>query len=92
MGGGQQCLPDQGGRGGLQLRLGAMPFKGPVRAPAPSSGGGGGGTAGPGAVVLPHGGSQGPGAGPWEGFGGGHFARGGSPSAAPRHTGGPGVG
>ena len=35
-------------------------FGGLVRAPAPSSGGGGGGSAGPGAAVLPHGGSQGP--------------------------------
>ena len=32
-----------GGGGGLQLRLGAMPFGGLVGAPAPSSRGGGGG-------------------------------------------------
>ena len=39
-------------------QLGTMPFGGPVRAPAPSSGGGGGGPAGPGAAVLPRGGTQ----------------------------------
>ena len=44
---------------GLQQQLGTMPFKGPVRAPAPSSGGGGGGSAGPGAAVLPCAGTQG---------------------------------
>ena len=56
MGGGQRCLPVQGG--GVQQQLGAMPFGGPVRAPAPSAGGGGGGPPGPGAAVLPRGGAQ----------------------------------
>ena len=56
LGGGQRCLPVQGGGGGgLQQQLGAMPFGGPVRALAPSSGGGGGGL---GAAVLPRGGTQ----------------------------------
>ena len=49
-----------GKAGGLQQQLGTMPFGGPVRAPAPSSGGGGGGPAGPGAAVLPRGGTQEP--------------------------------
>ena len=57
MGGGQQCLRVQGG---LQQQLGAMPFGGPVCAPAPSSGGGGGGPAEPGAAALPRGGTQEP--------------------------------
>ena len=49
-----------GSGGGLQQHLGAMPFGGPVRMPAPSSGGGGGGPARPGAAVLPRGGTQEP--------------------------------
>ena len=57
-GAGQRCFLVQGG--GVQQQLGAMPFGGPVRTPAPSSGGGGGGLAGPGAVVLPRGGTQEP--------------------------------
>ena len=48
------------GGGGLQQQLDTMPFGGPVRALAPSSGGGGGGPEGPGAAVLPHGGTQEP--------------------------------
>ena len=56
MEGGQWCLPVHGGE--LQQQLGAMPFGGPVRAPAPLSGGGGGGPAGPGAAALPQGGTH----------------------------------
>ena len=41
------------GSGGLQQQLDTMPFRGPVRAPAPSSGGGGGDPAGLGAAGLP---------------------------------------
>ena len=60
LGGGQRCLPVQGGGGGLQQQLGTMPFGGPVRAPAPSFGVGCGGPVGPAAAVLPRGGTQEP--------------------------------
>ena len=80
------------GEGGWLLRLGAMPFGGPVRAPVPSSGGGGGGLVGPrGGGGAPRRLTR-PGVGLWEHFRGGHLARGGRPSAAPRHNRGPGVG
>ena len=52
----KRCLPVKGGGGGLQQQLGAMPFGGPMRAPAPSFGGGGGGPTGPGSAALPRGG------------------------------------
>ena len=58
LGGGQRCLPVQGG--GLQQRAGVLPSGGSAIMPAPVTGGEGGGPAGQGTEASPRGGTRGP--------------------------------
>ena len=78
MGGGQRCLPVQGGgaaaaAGRYALRRASASASSLIRGRGGRSNRAGGGGAAPRRLARP-------GVGPWEGFRGGHLARGGSPS------------
>ena len=61
LGGGQRCLPVQGGGGGgLQQRAGVLTSGGSAIMPAPVTGGEGGRPAGQGTAASPRGGTRGP--------------------------------
>ena len=91
-GGGQRCLPVQGGGGGAAAATGhnALRRAGARTGSLVRGRGRGSGRAGSSCAAAR--GHAGAAARSREGLRGGHITRGGRPSAAPQHTGGPGVG
>ena len=92
LGGGQRCLPVQRGGAAAAATSGRLALRrvGGRASPHDQGGGGRPSRAGDGGVAP--GRHTGPRSGPREGLRGGHIASGRRPSAAPRHTGGPGEG